>query len=150
MSESSYAITALIAKRAEVAGLILDLERQAEQNRKLILHIDATLKALDPEIKLHTIRVKHRAAERSSYFAPGEIAGRCRDLLREAGARGITADDVTVKAMDDKGVGPGDEKIRRDFLKRFHWTLGRLVTNGDVVRIGYGKGVKWRLRDLEE
>src|ERR1700722_1262448 len=114
----SHAVAALVNKRAEIAGLILDFERQAEQHRRAILHIDATLKLLDPDIKLHAIRVKHRAAERSSYFAPGEISARCKDMLREAGERGLTADDIAVAAMSDKGIDPGDEKIRQYFQRR--------------------------------
>src|SRR6266851_6910973 len=48
---NSYAISALIDKRAEIAGLILDLERQVGIHRAALLHLDATLKLLDPTIK---------------------------------------------------------------------------------------------------
>jgi hypothetical protein len=52
----SYAISALVTKRGEIAGLILDLEKQLADYRASLAHIDAVLKLLDPTIGPSAIR----------------------------------------------------------------------------------------------
>lgn len=145
---NSHAISALVEKRAEIAGLILDLERQVGIHRAALLHLDATLKLLDPTIKPHVIRAKHRMADRSGYFGLGELSARALDGAREARERGISPDDLAVKAMADKGIDPADQSIRTDFIRRFHWTLGRLQRDQRLDKIGAGKGVHWRVREF--
>lgn len=48
---SSHVISALIAKRAEIAGLINDLERKIRQHRTDLAHIDRTIGLFDPTNK---------------------------------------------------------------------------------------------------
>jgi len=91
---NSYAISTFSKKRGEIAGLILDLERQIGIHRAALLH-------------------------------PSEIAD---------------------KAMADEGLSPGDQDIRTDFMRRLHWTLGRLQRDQRLDKIGAGKGVRSRLR----
>jgi hypothetical protein len=141
----TYAISTLTTKRAKIAGLILDLEKQLADYRASLAHIDAVLKLLDPTIKLSAIRAVGRMADRSGYFAVGELSARCLDGAREAGERGVSPDDLALKAMADKGL-QGDQRIRTDFICRFHWALGRLQRGGKLDKIGHGKGVRWRLR----
>ena len=126
--------------------MILDLERQVGIHRAALLHLDATLKLLDPTIKPHVIRAKHRMADRSGYFALGELAARCLDCAREAGERGVTPFEIADKTMRDKGLDPGDESIRANFMRRFHGTPARLQRDQRLDKIGHGKGVRWRVR----
>jgi len=142
----AYVISGLTTKRAKIAGTILDLERQLADHRASLAHIDAVLKLLDPTIKLHTIRARGRMADRSGYFDLGEISARCLDGAREAGERGISPEDLALKAMADKGLPEGDQRIRTDFICRFHWALGRMQRAMKLDKIGRGKGVRWRLR----
>ena len=142
----SYAISTLTTKRAKIAGLILDLEKQLADYRASLAHIDAVLKLLDPTIKLSAIRATGRMADRSGYFANGELSARCLDGAREAGEQGVTPADLALKAMADKGLPAGDQRIRMDFICRFHWCLGRLQRSMKLDKIGHGKGVRWRLR----
>ena len=51
-------LEALIEKRASIAGEILGLEKQLSARRAAIIHIDATLKLLDPTIKIAETRSK--------------------------------------------------------------------------------------------
>jgi hypothetical protein len=82
---NSYAISALSDKRAEIAGKILDLERQLRVHRSELMHLDAAITLLDPAIKPHSIRSKQPMADRSGHFAMSEISQRCYDGLREGG-----------------------------------------------------------------
>jgi hypothetical protein len=141
----SHAVSALVAQRAKIAGLILDLEKQLANHRASLLHIDATLKLLDPAIKIHKIRARHRAADRSSYFDRGEISRRCKEAIRDSGPDGVSTDDVVSVALRDKGM-EGDAEMRRDFFGRFYWAMLRLERDGQVDRFGFGRAKRWRVR----
>jgi hypothetical protein len=144
---TSHAISTLIEKRAHIAGLILDLEKELAQHRASLLHLDATLKLLDPTVKIHGIRAKHRMADRSGYFEMGELSRRCQEPIRAAGDAGVSVPDLAEATLRAKGLDPGDETMRRDFIRRFHWAMGRLQRDGRIDRLGHGKGVRWRARD---
>lgn len=142
---NAYAISALTTQRAKISGLTLDLEKELATHRASLLHIDATLRLLDPTIKIHRIRATHRAAERSGCFAPGEISQRCLEAVRDAGPAGVTVEDVALVALRDKGV-EGDEDLRMDFVKRFHNAMSRLLGKGQIDRHGRARGVRWKAR----
>jgi hypothetical protein len=144
---NSYAISALSDKRAEIAGKILDLERQLRVHRSELMHLDAAMTLLDPDIKPHSIRAKQPMADRSGHFAMGEISQRCYDGLRVAGEHGVSPDDLALKAMADKGVDSADEAMRKDFMRRLHWALARIQGQDRADKIGHGKGVRWKLRE---
>src|ERR1035441_5121762 len=48
----------LSSKRAEIAGVIADLERQVAEQRAALLHLDATIRLFDPGARPETIRPK--------------------------------------------------------------------------------------------
>ena len=147
MMGNSYAISVLSDKRAEIAGKILDLERQLRVHRSELMHLDAAMTVLDPSIKPHSIRAKQPMADRSGHLTMGENSQRCYDGLREGGERGVSPDEIAVKAMVDKGLDPADEAMRRDFMRRFHWALARIQGQDKADKVGHGKGVHWKLRD---
>jgi hypothetical protein len=111
-----------------------------------LFHIDAVLKnyGLTPD----EIPTKGRMPRRSTYFGRNEISRRCRDTLRELGT--IAADDVTVRAMREKGLDPeSDRKLRADFSQRILVTLHDMVKRGgSVEKIGDKRGVRWPVLDL--
>ena len=138
-----HVMSALAAKRAEITGLIVALERQITQHQAALAHIDATLRLFDPSVKLAEIAPKRPPHARSPYFVLGEIVDRCRDALRSGGE--VTAEAIAIKAMRDKGLDPADRKLRSDFVKRVHWTLQRMRGNGELDRIGKNANVRWVL-----
>ena len=143
----SAIISGLQAKRSSVAGQIIDLRRQLDRLQADLFHIDSVLRlyGLDPE----EIPTKGRMPVRSAYFGRNEITRRCHDMLREKGI--ISADDVSVQAMRDKGLDPeSDRKIRTDFTKRILVSLHDLRRAGIVDKVGNGRGVKWKLLVTED
>ena len=89
----TFIISGLKEKRSAVAGQIVDLRHEIEPDE---------------------IPTKGRMPKRSAYFGRNEITRRCYDLLREKGI--ITANDVSVQAMQDKGLDPNsDRKMWSDF-----------------------------------
>lgn len=135
----------LIEKRAEIAGEILELEKKLGTHRAALVHIDATIKILDPSVRLSEIRAKRPMYARSGYFAPGELTRRCNDAARIAGPDGVSADEIATIALKDKGLDAGDEHLRTDFIKRIHSAMDRLQRLRMMKRVGKGRGVRWAL-----
>jgi hypothetical protein len=140
----SFVISGLREKRAELAGILADLERRAAQCRHDLVHLDATLRMFAPDHDPAALRPKQVVAPRSIYFQMGEVTKRIRDALREA-TEPLSAEAIAVTTMQDKGLDASDSKLRADFIRRILWALKRLATQGKVERVGAGLGVRWRL-----
>ena len=107
----SHVVSALVSKRAEIAGLIARTERQLGQFRADLVHLDATLRLFAPGLEPKTIPAK-RIRQADLWFEHGELPRRVLDALRRAEAP-IHAPDVVRAVMIDKGLDPADrEKLR--------------------------------------
>ncbi len=138
----TFVISGLKEKRSAIAGQIVDLKREIDKLQADLFHVDSVLRmyGLEPE----EIPTKGRMPKRSAYFGRNEITRRCYDMLREKGT--ISADDVTVRAMLDKGMDPeAERKVRADFTRRILVSLHDLRKAGTVEKVGHGRGVRWRL-----
>ena len=78
-----HVISALSNKRAELAGIVSQLERQLGQQQANLAHLDATMRLFDPDIRPNKIRPRHQRA-RSVWFRPGECLRLIYDELRDA------------------------------------------------------------------
>ena len=142
----TFVISGLREKRSAVAGQIIELRRQLDKLQADIFHLDMVLRLYGEEPQ--DIPTKGRMPVRSAFFGRNEITRRCYDLLREKGA--IIADDVTVRAMREKGLDPeADRKQRADFTRRILVSLHDLRKAGTVEKIGQGRGVRWKLAERE-
>ena len=84
-AEKSPVVSGLIAKRRKLAGIIDQLQRQLDQYRADLTHIDGVLRVLPIDLDPETIRPK-RAYRRNRYFARKELSRLCLSILRTAGA----------------------------------------------------------------
>lgn len=141
--ENPDIIAALLAKRAEIGKAIADLQRQERKHNVEMVQLDAAIKLFAPSVTL----AKREATKfsRSVHFVVGELSRRCNQALREANGEPITADQLAVAAMREKGLDMGDGELRQDIGRRFLWTLARMLPRRAVVRDGYGAGAGWRL-----
>ena len=127
-----------------MAGQIVELRRQLDKLQADIFHLDMVLRLYGEEPA--DIPTKGRVPVRSAFFGRNEITRRCYDLLRENGE--IAADDVTVRAMREKGLDPeADRKQRTDFTRRILVSLHDLRKVGTVDKVGHGRGVRWKLAE---
>lgn len=136
-------ISALKRKRAEIAGLIVDLEKRLTALRADLLHLDHTLRLFDPNVEPRHIAPKHPQIRNTGYFVRGELTRRIYDALREGQV--VSASDLAELAMTAKALPADDRYIRATFRTRFEVRLSQLADKGTVERIGGGKGVRWRL-----
>src|SRR5579883_1754192 len=80
----SHVVSALVNKRAEIAGLISRTERQLGQFRADLVHLDAKLRLFAPELEPKAIPAK-RIRQPDRWFEQGELSRRVLDAVRRAG-----------------------------------------------------------------
>src|SRR6266480_4095508 len=68
-------------KRRELAGIIDELQRQLDQHRADLMHIDGVLRVLATDLDPEMIRPK-RVYRRNRYFARNELSRLCRSEER--------------------------------------------------------------------
>ena len=141
----SHVVSALVNKRAEIAGMITRTEQQLGQFRADLVHLDATIRLFAPEMEPKTIPAK-RIRQSDLWFEQGELSRRVLDALRRVGEP-IRAPDLVRAVMIDKGLDPAD----RPSFVRVQWkvrdTLNRLNKRGLLASDGAGHGVLWRISD---
>lgn len=139
----SHVVSALRDKRAEVSGLIADLERRIAQQRTDLVHVDAVLRLYAPDLEPASIPVK--AVRRNhGWFKRGELSRLVLDVLR------ITPVPMTLKAiaaevMTRRHLDPADERTVHLIVKLVRNTLTRQARDL-VERIAEGRMVTWRVR----
>ena len=141
----SHVVSALVNKRAEIAGMIARTQQQLGQFRASLAHVDATIRLFAPAMEPETIPAK-RIRQSDLLFERGELSRRVLDALRRAGAP-IRAPDLVRAVMIDTGLDPAD----RASFARVQWkvrdTLNRLHKRELVASEGAGHGVLWRIAD---
>jgi hypothetical protein len=143
-NEHPIVVAALGRKRADIAYEIGELERDVEAKRQELIHIDAVIRMFAPDLNPADGPVRVRRPRRLDYFSHGEISRRCFDALR--GGATLPASDIARSAMTDKGLNyDADRHMRIEFTRRITMQLNSLARKGDVVKVGNGRGVRWRL-----
>jgi hypothetical protein len=69
-----HVVSALREKRAKVAGCIARLERQLDQHRADLSHIDGVLRLFEPDRDPEAIKPKRTYVRRARYFARNELS----------------------------------------------------------------------------
>ena len=100
-----YALSALKRKRATIASDIVQLERQLRHRRDSLVHVDATLKLLDPDTDPEAIPTK-RPVRRVKLFRQGELGRMILGALRNAVGEMPTAAIVDA-VLEAGGHGEG-------------------------------------------
>jgi len=137
----SHVIGALSNKRAELAGIVRQLEQQLAQQRTNLAHLDATMRLFDPDIQPKQIRPKQQRA-RSVWFRPGECLRLIYDELRNAD-QPITTRELAERIMRVKAMPPTDDRHRELVQKTLLASLNRAKQT--IARVETAGVVSWRL-----
>jgi hypothetical protein len=136
-----HVIAALRSKRAELAGVVSQLERQLSRQQADLTHLDATLRMFDPTIRLSAIRPR-RQYVRNTWFRHGECLRLIYDALREI-EKPVTTRELAERIMQIKAI-PATEARTRDLVQRT--LLASLNRAKDTIaRSDAGGVVAWRL-----
>lgn len=108
MSES-HVVTGLIAKRAEMAGLMAHHQQEIDKLASSLSHLDATLKLFAPEMDMRSLRPKKRR-ERSVIFRSGEAPRCILDILRKAQGP-LTSREIVERVLVTRQLEATPERI---------------------------------------
>ena len=124
----TFAISALVGKRGELAGLIDRHRAELAAMVANVGHLDATLRLFDPEIRLDAIKPKlpRPAGDPGRH----EITTRMvLDALRRAGEP-LSAREIAARLLAELGADAGDAKLLRAAAERVGEALRRQGTKG--------------------
>jgi hypothetical protein len=110
-----HVVTALVAKRAELAGLI---EHHQAKVRQLMIDLDAidqSLRLFKPDIELDDIKPKPLPPRHAAY--KGEISRVVLATLRNA-RRPCTTQELTMHVMAERGMNTADRRLVKTISKR--------------------------------
>jgi hypothetical protein len=136
-----HVIGALRNKRAELDGMLRQLEQQLAQQRANLAHVDATMRLFDPDIRPKDIRPK-RLRARNAWFRPGECLRLIYDELREA-TQPVTTRGLAERIMRVKAIPAADDDRRERVQKTLLGSLNRAKQT--IARVEIAGVVSWRL-----
>jgi hypothetical protein len=136
-----HVIGALRNKRAELAGVLRQLEQQLGQQRADLAHLDATMRLFNPDLRPNDIGAKQPRA-RNAWFRPGECLRLIYDELREA-PQPLTTRELAERIMRLKAISAADDQRRERIQKTLLGSLNRAKQT--IARIEIAGVVSWRL-----
>ena len=136
-----HVICGLRDKRAELAGMVNRLEQQLVQHRASLMHLDATMRLFDPDIRPEEIRPRQLRAH-NDWFRPGECLRLIYDVLRDA-AQPVTTRDLAGRIIAAKGIADADTRARQLIHKTILASLTRAKQTAE--RIEAAGVVSWRV-----
>jgi hypothetical protein len=139
---TTYTLTELHEKRAELAGEIIQLEKRARELRADLAHVEATIRILRPGVELGKV-VPRRIEYRPRYFKRGELAKLILDYMRQHAGETIAVADILPAAIGDRTLNPTEhERVAVGIYE----ALRRAEKKRLVTRAGEGwKTARWRL-----
>jgi hypothetical protein len=140
----THVVSALRERRAKVAGCVARLERQLDQHRADLTHIDGVLRLFQPDRDPGEIKPKRTYARRTRYFARNELSRLTLEALRDAGKL-LSTDEIAGQVIAAKGFDGGDAKLRVSIRDQALTTLRVFRKRGAVEQVGLGRGVRWKL-----
>jgi hypothetical protein len=112
--KNEHVLSGLIAKRAELSGQIETIQREMRQLVATLGHIDATIRAFDPNADLEDIKPK--LPPRFQAFK-GEVSRLVLDALRKS-AKPLPVSDLTLVVAAGRGINPDDKPFMRILSRR--------------------------------
>lgn len=111
----SLVVSALVKKRAELAGELEIAEARFQHAMASLLHIDATIRLFDPN--LDPLKIAPKRKRRADGSGRAGVIRSILGILRDAGTP-LTKRDITVRRMELKGAASSDKALRAAFEKR--------------------------------
>ena len=139
----SHLVAGLIAKRRELAGVIVELERQLAQHRADLTHIDGVLRVLASNLDPEMIKPK-RVYRRTRYFGRHELGRLCLAAFRDA-SEPLSVDNITGNVIAAKGFDGADAILRAAVRDQVTGVVKRLRRAGTIEKVGTGRLSGWKL-----
>ena len=137
-------VTALIAKRAELGGHIVELEKRIARLRDALASVDTTIRLFSPGIDPAAIPAKRPYRRHMRHFSHRELPRLVADTLRRATGP-LTTGDIVSAIMQLKGKSAGDAGFNTMVSERVACQLRALSKRGEAVAVGTGRAIAWAL-----
>ena len=142
----SHVVSALVDKRAELAGQIVRIEQQLGQFRADLVHVDATIRLFAPALEPETIQAKV-IRRRDGWFETGEVKRRVLDTLRRSD-QPMGAPGLVRVVMIEKGLDPADRASFAKVQLKVGANLRQLASPGVLIRSSGKHGaILWNIAD---
>ena len=139
-----HVITALVRKRAQLAG---DIELAHEALRKMVGDLetlDSALLMFDPDYKVESIKPKAFRPPKD-WSNRGQMTRICLSILRQA-SEPLTSRDIAVQLLIERALDRDDQRLLRLMTKRVGVALRGQRDKGAVRgEEGPGQYVLWEL-----
>jgi hypothetical protein len=141
----THVLSALKAKRAELAGQIDALQDQLREAMIAVDHVDCTLRLFAPEIDLDEIKPKPLPPRHHAF--KGQVTRGILAMLRKDGPMDARA--ITIRLMAERELNPNDKKLADAMHKRIGAALRNLRDRGLAVSQEPLKGglLRWSLKE---
>jgi hypothetical protein len=143
MPENDHAISALIRKRAEIAGRIEHLQDELRQAVIDLDNVDHTIHLFDPTIELHEIKSRPVPPRHQAF--KGEVTRIVLATLRNA-KRPVTTAEIARRVMAERGLDTGNARLVKTMQKRTAACLRHWRNRGIAAKSpGPGQFVLWEI-----
>lgn len=139
---NTFVLSGLRAKRARIAGEIIQAQEIVSRRTKELMAIDAVLHLFSPDTDPDMI-APIRPTTRGLFFQYKELGRLCLDALRIAG-KPVTLDRITSHVMLVKGL-PEDTHLRKHITDSARQSLMRQAQKGRVRQILDEPDTWWEL-----
>lgn len=140
--DETHVITALVEKRARLAG---DIENTHAKLRQMVLdleNIDATIHLFDPDYRVELIKPKAFRPPKD-WSNRGEMTRIVLSILRQA-AEPLTTRDIALQLLVERALDKEDQRLLRLMSKRVGVALRAQRQDGRVVaQQGPGQYMLW-------
>lgn len=131
-------------KRARLAGEIEAADRAIRKQREALATLDAVIRMFEPESDPELIASIRPVSRRCMFFRHGEFTRLCAAALREAG-KPVKASYVATYALEAKGLGEADRRVRQRIVEQTRAALVRLAAKGLARKIMDWPDTWWEL-----
>lgn len=144
-----HVVTALIAKRAELAGRIENLQGEVVAATVELDHIEASLRIFKPDLDIEGIAP--RPVPTAHHAFRGEVSRILLTALREAD-RPLSTTELTDRVMKERGLNMKDARLRQTMGRRIgaslnHW---RRVRGALESLKGPGQVLYWQIKRVDD
>lgn len=136
-----HVITALRAKRAEMAGEIRELERRARYYRGKLAHLDETIRLFDADLDPSTIPAR-RPHRKGGYFNAGELSRFVQEYLRDH-PEPVPASEIALAAMRKKELPMDARHLIGGIKGMVTVVLRSMAKRGAAMKVGDGIATRW-------
>ncbi|MEO8374270.1 MAG: hypothetical protein ABI471_03530 [Sphingomonas bacterium] len=137
----THVITALNRKYAELAGLLKQSEERAQGMRENLAHVEATIRLFKEDWDSASITPKRPKAP-SRWQGKGRAIQAALAIMRAAGEP-LTAREITLRAMDAKGIAVTDPDAIKASASNVTSALKRRTGRGVVAHEGFPR--RWSI-----